>query len=131
MRIGELSERTGIPRRMLRYYEETGMLIPGRSANGYRDYDEQSVDRALQVRGLLDAGMPTRVIKQVLPCLKQPGIIHVLGATPETLEILERERDSMSDRIECLSRSRDAIARYIDTVREARLREHQEAGVRG
>ncbi len=120
MRIGELSERTGIPRRMLRYYEETGMLVPGRCENGYRDYDEQSADRALQIRGLLDAGMPTRVIKQVLPCLKQPGIIHVFDATPETIDILERERDSMSERIETMTRSRDAISRYIDTVRAAR-----------
>ncbi|MCC3761490.1 MerR family transcriptional regulator [Glycomyces sp. TRM65418] len=127
MRIGVLSERTGIPRRMLRYYEETGMLIPARSPNGYREYDEQSVDRALQIRGLLDAGMPTRVVKQVLPCLKQPGAIHVLGATPETLGLLERERDSMSERIETLTRSRDAIARYIDTVRRTRAPEPQEA----
>jgi DNA-binding transcriptional MerR regulator len=123
MRIGELAEKTGIPRRMLRYYEETGMLIPDRCANGYRNYDEGSVDRALQIRGLLDTGMSTRVIKQVLPCLKQPGIIHVFNATPETLELLERERDGMSERIEFLSRNRDAIARYIDTVRSA-----QEAG---
>lgn len=121
MRIGALSERTGIPRRMLRYYEETGMLVPDRCPNGYRDYDERSVDRALQIRGLLDAGMPTRVVRQVLPCLKQPGAIHVFDATPETLDLLERERDSMSDRIDHLSRSRDAISRYIDTVRRAGL----------
>jgi DNA-binding transcriptional MerR regulator len=117
MRIGALSERTGIPRRMLRYYEETGMLVPDRCGNGYRDYDERCVDRALQIRGLLEAGMPTRVIKQVLPCLKQPKAIHVEGATRETIELLERERDSMSERIDTLTRSRDAIARYIDTVR--------------
>lgn len=127
MRIGALSERTGVPRRMLRYYEETGMLVPDRSPNGYREYDERSVDRVLQIRGLLDAGMPTRVIKQILPCLKQPGIIHVPEVTPETLRILERERDSMSERIETLTRSRDAIARYIDTVRRARVPEPQEA----
>lgn len=121
MRIGELSERTGIPRRMLRYYEETELLIPGRSANGYRDYDEQSVDRALQIRGLIDSGLPTRVVRQVLPCLKQPRTILVRDATPETLGILESERNRMSERIECLTRSRDAISRYIETVRRMRL----------
>lgn len=120
MRIGELSERTGIPRRMLRYYEETGLLRPDRGANGYREYDESKVDRALQIRGLLDAGMPTRVIKQILPCLKETSAIHVPGATPETLAILERERDSMSERIDTLVRSRDAISRYIDAVRSLR-----------
>jgi DNA-binding transcriptional MerR regulator len=116
MRIGELAERTGIPRRMLRYYEETGMLIPGRCANGYRNYGEGSVDKALQIRGLLDTGMPTRVIRQVLPCLKRPGDIHIVDATPETLELLQRELDGMTERIEIMSRNRDAIARYIDTV---------------
>ncbi|MFG3341105.1 MerR family transcriptional regulator [Glycomyces sp. NPDC048151] len=116
MRIGELSERTGIPRRMLRYYEETGMLIPDRCANGYRNYGEGSVDKALQIRGLLDTGMPTRVIRQVLPCLKQPGDIHVYDATPETLHLLERELDGMTERIATMSRNRDAIARYIETV---------------
>ncbi|MCD0444994.1 MerR family transcriptional regulator [Glycomyces sp. A-F 0318] len=127
MRIGALSERTGIPRRMLRYYEETGMLVPGRCGNGYRDYEERSVDRALQIRGLLEAGVPTRVIRQVLPCLKLQGAIHDFDATPETLDLLERERDSMSDRIEHLSRSRDAISRYIDTVRGARSPERRVA----
>ncbi|WP_307073513.1 MerR family DNA-binding transcriptional regulator [Arthrobacter pascens] len=29
MLIGELSERTGVSRRALRYYEEQGLLVPG------------------------------------------------------------------------------------------------------
>ena len=60
MRIGELSERTGTPRRLLRYYEEQGLLVPDRTPNGYRDYAERTVDRVLQIRGLLEAGLPTR-----------------------------------------------------------------------
>ncbi|MEU5049917.1 MerR family DNA-binding transcriptional regulator [Streptomyces sp. NPDC021096] len=31
-RIGELAERTGTPRRLLRYYEEQRLLVAGRSA---------------------------------------------------------------------------------------------------
>ncbi|GAA2152541.1 MULTISPECIES: MerR family transcriptional regulator [Glycomyces] len=127
MRIGELSERTGISRRMLRYYEETGMLIPDRCANGYRNYGEGSVDKALQIRGLLETGMPTRVVKQVLPCLKQLGAIHDFDATPETLHLLERELDGMSERIAIMSRNRDAIARYLAAVHSAQAREPQGA----
>ena len=48
MRIGELSERTGTPRRLLRYYEEQGLITPRRCANGYRDYSEEFPDRILQ-----------------------------------------------------------------------------------
>lgn len=116
MRIGELSERTGTSRRLLRYYEEQGLIVSGRSPNGYREYDEPFVDRVMQIRGLLDAGLPTRIIKQILPCLDRPRVIHFPDATPEMLATLEHERDRMTERIQCLNRNRDAIAEYLDVV---------------
>ncbi|MFI9117119.1 MerR family transcriptional regulator [Streptomyces venezuelae] len=119
MRIGELSERTGTPRRLLRYYEEQGLIVADRLPNGYRVYDASNVDRVLQIRGLLDAGLPTRIIKQILPCLNKPRIIHFPDATPEMLATLENERDRMTERIRCLTRNRDAVAEYLDAVREA------------
>ncbi|WP_217246832.1 MerR family transcriptional regulator [Streptomyces sp. AC602_WCS936] len=120
MRIGELSERTGTPRRLLRYYEEQGLLVPGRSPNGYRDYAEGCVDRVLQIRGLLEAGLPTRIIKQILPCIDDPRAIHVSDATAATIAVLERERDRMADRMACLSRSHEAISQYLEAVRRTR-----------
>ncbi|WP_216217559.1 MerR family transcriptional regulator [Amycolatopsis aidingensis] len=116
MRIGELSERTGTSRRMLRYYEEHGLIVAERCQNGYRDYPESTVDRVAQVRGLLDAGLPTRIIKQILPCLDTPRTIYFPDATPEMLAVLEQERDRMTDRIRCLTRNRDAIVEYLDVV---------------
>ncbi|WP_063730781.1 MerR family transcriptional regulator [Streptomyces sp. RTd22] len=118
MRIGELSERTGTSRRLLRYYEEQGLILPIRCANGYRAYDERNVDRVLQIRGLLDAGLPTRIIKQILPCLDKPRVIHFSDATPEMLATLEHERDRMTERIAFLVRNRDAIAEYLAVVRD-------------
>ncbi|MFF5933890.1 MerR family transcriptional regulator [Streptomyces sp. NPDC012508] len=118
MRIGELSQRTDTPRRLLRYYEEQGLIVAARAPNGYRAYDESNVDRVLQIRGLLDAGLPTRIIKQILPCLDKPRAIHFPDATPEMLATLEDERDRMTDRIRCLTRNRDAVAAYLDAVRE-------------
>ncbi|WP_030677964.1 MerR family transcriptional regulator [Streptomyces sp. NRRL B-1347] len=120
MRIGELSERTGTSRRLLRYYEEQGLIVADRTPNGYRDYDPFYVDRVLQIRGLLEAGLPTRIIKQILPCLNKPRTIHFPDATPEMLATLEHERDRMTERVECLTRNRDAIADYLAAVRETR-----------
>ncbi|MFB9432437.1 MerR family transcriptional regulator [Streptoalloteichus tenebrarius] len=117
MRIGELSKRTGTPRRLLRYYEEQGLIVSSRCANGYRSYDEHTVERVMQIRGLLDAGLPTRIIKQILPCLNKPRVIHFSDATPEMIAMLEHERDRMTQRIECLTRNRDAVAEYLDIVR--------------
>ncbi|MET0132234.1 MAG: MerR family transcriptional regulator, partial [Kibdelosporangium sp.] len=106
MRIGELSERTDTPRRLLRYYEEQGLIKPDRSANGYRDYARYNVDRVMQIRGLLDAGLPTRIIKQILPCLNKPRAIHFPDATPEMLATLEHELARMTERVNCLTRNR-------------------------
>lgn len=118
MRIGELANRTGTSRRLLRYYEEQGLIVSQRAANGYREYDAAFVDRVLQIRGLLDAGLPTRIIKQILPCLNKPRVIHFSDATPEMIATLEHERDRMTRRIEVLVRNRDAVAEYLETVLE-------------
>ncbi|CAD6008494.1 MerR family transcriptional regulator [Agreia sp. COWG] len=116
MKIGELSKRTGIPPRMLRYYEEQGLIIPGRLPNGYRDYDEHLVDRAMKIRGLLDSGIPTRIIGDMLPCLDQPQSIFVADPDPALRTLLAGERDRMAERIAFLESSRAALVRYIEAM---------------
>ena len=116
MRISELSTRTGVPPRMLRYYEEQGLISPRRLDNGYREYDEYLVDRVLKVRGLLDSGIPTRIIGDMLPCLDEPQEIVVVDPDPGLREILVRERDKMSERVAFLVHNRDALTRYIEAM---------------
>lgn len=120
MRIGELASRTGVPARLLRYYEEQGLLAPGRTANGYRDYPEPLVERVGQIRGLLDAGLPTRIIQQILPCLDDPQAILYPDAAAETITALEQHRTQMDARIRCLTRNRDAISTYLAALRACR-----------
>jgi DNA-binding transcriptional MerR regulator len=69
-----------------------------------------------QITGLLDAGLPTRIIQQLLPCLDKPQTIYVPYVTPEMIVTLQREQARLSERIECLARNRDAIADYLETV---------------
>ncbi|MGW1341852.1 MerR family transcriptional regulator [Kribbella sp. NPDC002412] len=116
MRIGELAERTGASRRLLRYYEEQQLIAPSRGPNGYREYQEAHVDIVLQIKGLLDAGLPTRIIRQLLPCLDQPQSIYVPEVTPEMIATLQREQARLTERIDCLARNRKAIAEYLDKV---------------
>ncbi|NNH71781.1 MerR family transcriptional regulator [Nocardia uniformis] len=117
MRIGELAERTDTPPRLLRYYEEQGLVRVPRAANGYRDYDERLVDQVIHIRGLLEAGLPTRIIKQILPCLDDPRDIHFADATPEIIATLEDQRDRMTQRIDLLTRNRDAMTTYLESLR--------------
>ena len=43
MNISDASERSGLPAKTIRYYEEIGLLKPDRAGNGYRDYSTKDV----------------------------------------------------------------------------------------
>lgn len=38
MNIGEVSERSGMPAKTIRYYEDIGLIKPQRAENGYRSF---------------------------------------------------------------------------------------------
>lgn len=40
MNIGDVAERTGLPAKTIRYYEDIGLVRPARDANGYRVFRE-------------------------------------------------------------------------------------------
>ncbi|CAL9647750.1 MerR family transcriptional regulator [Streptomyces sp. enrichment culture] len=117
MRIKELAVRTAVTPRLLRYYEEQGLIRPRRESNGWRDYDEELIGRVQQIRELLAAGLSTRMIKEILPCLAAPESgIHFSDPDPAFLETLIRERDHMSERIELLTKNRDALTAYLEAL---------------
>lgn len=119
MRIGELSRRTGVPARLLRYYEEQDLLHPERSANGYRTYDESAVRDVQQIRGLLDSGLTTEMIRAVLPYLGAADAIHPEPecVSAETAALLRAHIDRIQARIDCLARNRDRLSAYLAAVR--------------
>ncbi|MFI6844018.1 MerR family transcriptional regulator [Kitasatospora sp. NPDC050467] len=114
MRIGELAGLTGVSTRLLRYYEEQGLILPERSAAGYREYGDDALVRVRQVRGLLAAGLSTRVVAEILPCASGP--LPALEACPDLLATLRGELAELDARIDDLARSRQALARYLDTA---------------
>jgi Cu(I)-responsive transcriptional regulator len=45
MNIGAASERSNLPAKTIRYYEDIRLVTPARSENGYRDYSDNDVHR--------------------------------------------------------------------------------------
>ncbi|MEI8634878.1 MerR family transcriptional regulator [Vibrio sp. PP-XX7] len=83
MRIGELSSRTGISQRMLRYYEQEGLLQPKRTHAGYRTYSTQAERIACHVRNLSEAGIKLKSIRMLPPCLSDEDIYSPRFDCPE------------------------------------------------
>ncbi|MDO8986407.1 Cu(I)-responsive transcriptional regulator [Cypionkella sp.] len=67
MNIGEAAKASGVSAKMIRYYEQTG-LIPeaGRSASGYRTYTTAEVQMLRFVRRARDLGFTVERIAELL-----------------------------------------------------------------
>ena len=118
VKIGEAARISGVSARSLRYYADVGLLVPGRSSNGYRAYCWPTIDRVLAIRSLLRSGLPVRLVKEVLP--------HVTdsrdrgGPDPVCAEFrheVQAYRDRLAARIDDLRARQSALDAYLQAVR--------------
>lgn len=116
MLIGQLARRTGTSERRLRYYERVGLLTPRRQVNGYRDYDDGAEQTVAQVRALLAAGLPTQVIRQVLPCALADGSLRPCPGVVDTLRTQLARLDQRADE---LAQARQTLQRAIALAERA------------
>jgi DNA-binding transcriptional MerR regulator len=114
MRIGELSRRTGVSERLLRYYEEQALLQPVRRPSGYREYREQDIDTVRRIRSLLAAGLNTATIATVLPCLRDGE--RLVPTCSDLVTQLRQERDRISQAITELQASRAMLNTVITSA---------------
>ncbi|MFC5832476.1 MerR family transcriptional regulator [Nonomuraea insulae] len=109
MRIGELSRETGVGPRLLRYYEEQELLTSYRADGGHRHYDREAPVVVRRIRTLLAAGLPTRVIRDVLPCVSGSG--DILDAC--TLGHLRQRLTGLEEQLAGLQATREILAGIV------------------
>jgi DNA-binding transcriptional MerR regulator len=109
MRIGELARRAGVSVRSLRYYEEQGLLSANRSSSGQRHYTEHEVERVVFIQRMYAAGLSSRTIAEVMPCVESPSEEN----SDLALARLTEERNKLDAHIGELSRTRAELDRVI------------------
>ena len=121
MQIGELSARTGASVRMLRYYEEQGLLEPRRTGSGYRDYAESDVDRVARIRCMCPPRCPP--VWSVRRCgssstggPSSPGSPRSGRASPRRCRT---SWTALTDKIVALQHSRDLLTQIVADVQGA------------
>ncbi|WP_099905892.1 MerR family transcriptional regulator [Streptomyces sp. TLI_171] len=113
MRIGELSRATGVPVRLLRYYEQQELLAAHRTPGGHREYRADAPLQVGRIRALLAAGLTTRTIRELLPCYED-GELHACVRDRLTAQLAE-----LNARIGELTTARDALADLTARVPQA------------
>ncbi|MFE5138957.1 MerR family transcriptional regulator [Streptomyces fagopyri] len=116
MRIGELAARSGVSVRSLRYYEEQDLLFSTRSASGQRHYTEDAVERVTFLQRMYAAGLSSRTIAELLPCVDSPSE----EASDAALERMAEERDRLDEHIAELIRTRESLDVLMATNRAHR-----------
>ncbi|MYZ37949.1 MerR family transcriptional regulator [Streptomyces sp. SID4917] len=116
VRIGELASRAGVSVRSVRYYEEQGLLTSTRSSSGQRHYTDDEVERVAFIQRLYAAGLSSRTITELLPCVDAPSEENSDAA----LERMAQERDRLSAHIADLLQTRDALDALVATARAYR-----------
>ena len=104
-RIGQVSARTGLTTRTLRYYEELGLLRPSqRLIGGHRVYASEDLRRLYRISLLRQMGLPLSDIAR-----------EVENASSELSETIGRRIGQVDQRMAALGRHRERMI----TVRES------------
>jgi len=113
LRIGELSRKTGISVRSLRYYEAKQLLKARRRENNYRAFDESAIAQVKTIQMYLGLGLSTDEIAKIIECPvtaedRQPQplcekaltlYVNKLQEIEQQIELLEKIRSSLEDRV--------------------------------
>jgi DNA-binding transcriptional MerR regulator len=111
LKIGQLAKRCGVSVRALRYYEEQGLLRAERTPAGQRVNQESDVDRVRFYQQLYAAGLTSRNIAQLLPCIE-------LGHTDaEQRAMLREQRDRIQARVDELAAVLERLDELIALTR--------------
>ncbi|MDP6389139.1 MAG: Cu(I)-responsive transcriptional regulator [Alphaproteobacteria bacterium] len=67
MQIGNAAEKSGIPAKTIRYYEEVGLIQPAhRTESGYRTYDESDVATLRFIQRARGLGFSVKEVRLLL-----------------------------------------------------------------
>jgi Cu(I)-responsive transcriptional regulator len=70
--IGQASAQSGVSAKMIRHYEQLGLLCSSRTASGYRLYSANQLQQLVFIRKARDLGFSSKRIKELLLLWQNP-----------------------------------------------------------
>jgi MerR family transcriptional regulator, copper efflux regulator len=92
VQIGQVAERTGLSLRTIRFYEESGLVVPtSRSEGGFRLYSADDVARIEVVQRMKPLGFSLEEMRELLTLLARLASAPT-SAHPDRDQLLDRLR---------------------------------------
>lgn len=108
--IGQAAEESGISRKMIRYYEETGLLPPARrSESGYRYYSDADIRRLQFIRRARDMGFSLERIGQLLGFWQDKN-----RHSADVKALAQQYIDELDNTIRQMQAMRDELRSWVD-----------------
>ena len=108
MRINEVESLVGVTKKNIRFYEEEGLLTPGRNQeNRYREYGTEDVAALLRIKLFRKLGVPIPEIRAM-----QQGRLPVGDCAKRHLVFLEHEIANIENAKQICTRLTGASARF-------------------
>jgi len=108
MNIGQAAERSGLPTKTIRYYEDIGLLKPARRANGFRDYADRDVHELRFIARARGLGFSVEECRHLLELYRDKdrasaevramASIHI-KAIHQKIEVLREMENTLADLI--------------------------------
>jgi DNA-binding transcriptional MerR regulator len=119
MSTGDLARQTGSTLRTVRFYEEAGLLEPaGRKEGGHRLYRPVELERLRLILDLREAGLSLGDIKTLFELKHRCP--RAEQATDQMSAILNRQIDTLQQKIATLRRLREELASTVSIISECR-----------
>ena len=109
MNIGDVAEKTGLPAKTIRYYEEIGLVAPIRSGNGYRAFRESDVHKLTFLGRARALGFPIEDCRALLQLYEDES-----RTSAEVKEIAAHHLDEIDRKIADLQGMRATLSHLVE-----------------
>jgi len=122
MLIGELCQRAGVSRELVRHYTELGLLHwrPRSAGNrSYRDYSEDSLERLEHIQLGKRLGFSLAKLKPLLDAFDSGQL-----SSEQQCQLVEQQLCKLDREIEQLQQTREMISEKLDRMRSGLCTQH-------
>ncbi len=109
MNIGDVSRKSGLPAKTIRYYEDIGLVTPPRSENGYRAFREIELHKLAFLGRARELGFTIEDCRTLLALYEDDG-----RESAQVKRVAEEHLHKIDDKIAQLQSMRGTLAHLID-----------------